>query len=159
MEAAVAGTRRKPMRALRPLIAAGLVIGSAAFPIAAAATASAAVTPVIYNDAAGWHDAAVRPKWVIIGEGGTPNAHTWHWSTWDSRDAISAGTLWVDSCLPNCAAGRPSYHKLTVTLSHVKYHDGHAYFSVMTWYTPGYRIYGYKTSTATFRFNARGFWQ
>lgn len=65
-----------------------------------AVTASAAPGPVIYNYAAGWSNPAVRPHWVYIGEGGAPMAHTWDWSPWNSRDAKSAGTLWVDNWSP-----------------------------------------------------------
>jgi hypothetical protein len=146
------------MKSLKALTIAGLLTMSAGVPALQATTASAAASPVIYNDAAGWHDAAVRPKWIIIGQGGAPQAHTWHWSSWNAKTAKSTGTLWVDSCVPSCASGKTSYHKLIVTLSHVRYHAGRAYFSVMTWYTPGYRIFGYKTSTATLHFTG-GYWR
>ena len=115
-------------------------------------TVSAAPVPVIYNYAAGWSNPAVRPAWVIIGQGGSPMAHTWHWNTWNSQVARSTGTLWTDNCIPNCAYGKESYHKLYVTLSGVKYRNGRPYYSVMTWYTPGYRIRPYKTSTAALHF-------
>jgi hypothetical protein len=94
----------------------------------------------------------VRPKWVIIGQGGSPMAHTWYWNTWNSATAKSTGTLWVNNCVPNCAQGKTSYHKLYITLSGVKYHNGKPYFSLMTWYTPGYRLPGHKTSTVVLHF-------
>ena len=53
-------------------------------PAIAAGTASAAVTPVIYNYASGWNNPTVKPQWVLIGQGGSPMAHTWHWNTWNS---------------------------------------------------------------------------
>ena len=121
-----------------------------------AVTASAAPVPVIYNYAAGWSNPAVRPHWVIIGQGGAPMAHTLHWSTWDkgepSPHATSAGTLVTDNCIPNCALGKASYHKLIVTLSVVKTHNGVRYYSRMTWYTPGYRIFGSHGSTLVLHF-------
>ena len=117
-----------------------------------AVTATAAPVPVVYDYASGWHNANVRPPWVIIGQGGAPMAHTWYWNTWNSAVARSTGTLWVNNCIPNCALGKTSYHRLFVTLSGVKWHNGRAYYSVMTWYTPGCRLYGYKTSTATLHF-------
>jgi len=84
-------------------------------------------------------------------------AHTWHWSTWDKGEpnphATSAGTLVVDNCVPNCTQGKTSYHKLVVTLSVVKTHNGVRYYSRMTWYTRGYRLPGYKTSTAVLHFS------
>ena len=58
---------------------------------------------------------------------------TWYWNTWNSTTAKSTGTLWVDNCVPNCAQGKESYHHLYVTMSGVKYHNGHAFYSVMTW--------------------------
>lgn len=122
-------------------------------PAIAAGTASAAVTPVIYNYASGWSHADVKPKWVVIGQGGSPMAHTWYWNTWNSTVAKSTGTLWVDNCIPNCAQGKESYHHLYVTLSGVKYHNGRAYYSVMTWYTPGYRTFGSDGSTLILHFN------
>ena len=91
-------------------------------PAVMAGAASAAVTPVIYNYASSWHNAAVRPPWIVIGQGGSPMAHTWWWNTWNSTVAKSTGTLWVDNCIPNCALGKESYHHLFVTLSGVKYH-------------------------------------
>ena len=134
------------------LITIGAMFAVLAFSGVPAVTASAAPVPVIYNYAAGWQYPAVRPHWVIIGQGGAPMAHTWWWNTWNSQVARSTGTLWTENCVPNCAYGKESYHKLYVTLSGVKYHTGRPYFSVMTWYTPGYRLPGHKTSTAVLHF-------
>jgi hypothetical protein len=45
-------------------------------PAVMADTASAAVTPVIYgNYTSGWSHTDVKPKWVVIGQGGSPIAH------------------------------------------------------------------------------------
>ena len=142
------------MRSLKTLIAAAAITAlGIGVPAVLASAASATVTPVVYNYASGWHNADIRPGWVIIGQGGSPMAHTWYWNTWNSSDAKSTGTLWVNNCVPNCAQGKTSYHKLYVTLSGVKYHDGRAYYSVMTWYTPGYWLRGYWTTTATLHFS------
>ena len=134
------------------LIAIGAAIAALALSGVPAVTASAAPVPVIYNYAAGWSNPAVRPHWVIIGQGGSPMAHTWYWNTWNSQVAKSTGTLWTDNCVPNCALGKTSYHELYVALSGVKWHNGRTYYSVMTWYTPAYRMRPYKTSTATLHF-------
>ncbi len=40
-----------------------------------------------------------------------------------------------------------------MTLSGVKYHNGSAYYSQMTWYTPGYRTFGSHRSTLVLRFS------
>ena len=47
-----------------------------------------------------------------------------------------------------------------VTMSGVGYHNGRAYYSVMTWYTPGYRMYWNSrwsnTAVLHFRYYAPG---
>jgi hypothetical protein len=62
----------------------------------------------------------------------------------------------------NRRPGRPGEHRLGrrhprhhlfVTLSGVKYHNGRAYYSQMTWYTPGYRTFGSHRSTLVLRFS------
>ncbi len=47
---------------------------------------------------------------------------------------------------------------MVVTLSGIKYHNGRAYYSVMTWYTPGYRLGNAKTSTYVLHANRGGYW-
>ena len=92
--------------------------------LAGPAAAQAATVPVIYNYADGWRYPTVRPQWVTIGQGGSPMAHTWYWNTWNAATAKSTGTLWVNNCIPTCAQGKNSYHKLYVTLYWVKSHNG-----------------------------------
>jgi hypothetical protein len=75
------------------LITVGAVIAALALSGVPAVTASAVPVSVIYNDAAGWSNPAVRPHWVIIGQGGAPMAHIWWWNIWNSAVAKSAGTL------------------------------------------------------------------
>ena len=135
------------------LIAIGAALAALTLIGGPAVAATAAPVPVIYNYASGWGNPAVRPAWVVIGQGGSPMAHTWWWNTWNPTTAKSTGTLWVDNCIPNCAQGHESYHKLYVTLSGVKWRNGRAYYSVMTWYMPGYRLRGYRTSTAVLHFS------
>jgi len=129
-------------------------------PAVMAGTASAAVTPVIYNYASGWNNAMVKPQWITIGQGGSPMAHTWHWNTWGPKTATSTGTLWTNNCVPNCAQGKTSYHKLYVTLYWVKWHNGQPYFYGMKWYTPGYKMkmHGSWSSTTYWHF-INGFWR
>ena len=138
------------MRSLKALLgAAGMLVLAAV----SATSAVAATLPVIYNGDAGWNGASVRPGWIYIALTGAPVAHVQHWSTWNSADARSTGTLLTTACVPNCLQGKVSSHKLILTLSGVRYHDGRAYYSVMTWYTPGYRLSGRHTSTATLHFS------
>ena len=115
--------------------------------------AGSSMAPVVYaRGTGGWSHRSVRPSWILIGMGGTPGAHIRYWSTWDKGEptphATSNGTPWVNNCIPNCAQGKESSHHLVVTLSAVRTHNGVRYYSRMTWYTPGYRLYGYRTSTA-----------
>src|SRR5437870_4423460 len=113
------------MRSLKTLIAAAAITAlGIGVPAVLASTASAAVTPVVYNYASGWHNAAVRPPWIVIGQGGSPMAHTWYWNTWGTWTAKSTGTLWTNNCIPNCAQGKTSYHKVYVTLDWIKWHNG-----------------------------------
>ena len=143
---------------LSKIIAAVALAIASTFGITAAAMPASATTgmpPVIYN-AIGWNSPQVRPAWIGIGMGGAPVAHTSHWSTWNSKAGRSTGTLVTDNCIPNCALGSDSYHQLYVTLSGLEHHNGRAYYSVMTWYTPGYRLYGQRSSTMTMHYVRHG---
>jgi len=149
------------MRSLKTLIvAAGMLVLSIGIPAALMApAASAATAPVVYvSVTGGWSHPSVRPSWILIGQGGAPAAHIPYWSTWDKGEptphATSNGTLWVDNCIPDCAQGKESSHRLVVTLSTVRTHNGVRYYSRMAWYTPGYRLYGYRTSTAVLHYSA-----
>ena len=124
--------------------------------VTAVSASAAGMPPVTYNDSNGWLTPQVRPAWIVIGEGGSPMAHTSHWSTWNSKAARSTGTLVTNNCIPNCAYGRDSHHKLYVTLSGLKHHNGRAYYSVMTWYTPGFRMFGQRYSTVTMHYQRHG---
>jgi hypothetical protein len=112
------------------------LFGTTALAAAGAQASAVPVTKVYTNDE--WHYPAVRPAWIPLGEGGSPGAHTWYWSSWGSSYARSHGTLWIDNCVPNCAYGHESYYSLYVTLTYPKYHYSTRYFSHMVWYAPGY---------------------
>ncbi len=153
---------RRPIYPIKKtLLTLGVLAMSGAIPAALLPSpASAATTPVVYASDNGWSSASVHPAWIWIGEGGSPAAHIRHWSTWDqgepSPHATANGTLWTDNCLPNCAEGKESAHRLLVTLSAVRTHRGDRYYSRMTWYTPGYRLYGQHTSTAVLHYGPTG---
>ena len=125
-----------------------------------ATSALARPVPVVYNLTEGWSAPQVRPVRIFIGQGGAPFVEKLHWTTWNSRDAKSTGTLVLDNCQPNCALGAISRYRVVVTLSGVKHHNGRAYFSVMTWHVPGYLLYSYGhwVKTVTLHFSSRGFW-
>ncbi len=150
----------KPLRSLKTaMVAAGMLALSIGIPAAAGVpAASAATTPVLYaNGSGGWGNPAVRPAWILIGQGGSPWVHVGKWSTWDKGEphphASANATLWVDNCVPNCAQGKETAHRVVVTLSTVQTHRGARYYSKMTWYTPGYRLPGYRTSTAVLHYS------
>ncbi len=145
-------TRRRVRTAVLAVLT--LLSLAAVTPLAATA-ASATTTPVVYNYASGWNSPTVRPQWVTIGQGGSPMAHTWYWNTWGTWTAKSTGTLWTNNCIPNCALGKTSYHKLYVTLDWIKWHGSTRYFYRMKWYTPGYHLRGY-SSTAVLHFGLQG---
>jgi hypothetical protein len=155
--------RYQPSRLLRSLIAGAgmLTVGIGIPATVGVSAASAATRPVVYaSSVGGWSHPSVRPSWITIGMGGSPGAHLRLWSTWDKGEplphASAAGTLWVDNCIPNCAQGEESYHRLVVTLSAIKVHRGVRYYSRMSWYTPGYRVYGYHTSTVVLHYGTTG---
>ena len=151
------------------LTAAGVLAASAAtvgVPAAVMPTAADAATiPVVSANVDGWSHLSVRPAWILIGEGGSPEAHVGHWSTWDQGEpnphATANATLWTDNCLPNCAQGHETAHRLVITLSVAKTHRGVRYYSRMSWYTPGYRLPGAHASTVVMHFGAGNppFWQ
>jgi hypothetical protein len=150
---------------LRVLIGTGALAAGVAVPaVVVPAAAEAATTPVVSASVAGWSHLSVRPAWIYIGEGGSPVAHVGHWSTWDrgepSPHATAHGTLWTNNCLPNCAQGHQSPHRLLITLSVVKTHRGVRYYSRMSWSTPGYRLPGAHSSTVVLHFGSSGapFW-
>lgn len=133
-------------------LAAGLIGGLAS-------AAQASTVPVVYNYVEGWANPHIRPGFIAVGMGGAPSVQSLHWSTWNSRHAKAAGTLVLDNCQPDCAAGAISRYRVDVALSGVKDHDGRAYFSVMTWHVPGYLLYsvGRWVRTVTLHF-IRGYW-
>ena len=63
-------------------------------------------------------------------------------------------TLVPLNCIPNCAQHKVTSHRLVVTLSVVRTDNGVRYYSRMAWYTSGYRLYGYRTSTAVLYYSA-----
>ncbi len=129
---------RKLALVLTPVVLAGGVA------LAGTTSASATTTPVVYaSGSGGWTHPSVKPAWIYVGQGGSPMAHTWQWTTWAKTPgpyAWTKGTLWTDNCIPNCALGKESYHPMTVTLSTVKAHNGVRYYSRMKWCTPTYRF-------------------
>ena len=72
-----------------------------------------------------------------------------HWSQWTASSAFSRGTLWVDNCIPNCAAGHYTRYPAEVSLSRVAAHGEVSYFSRMRlrYYHTSARDYGFRWGT------------
>lgn len=51
-----------------------------------------------------------------------------HWTTWTNSQGAAKGTVWLLSCIPNCAAS--SYHSYALTLAVGRVRHGH--FTRMT---------------------------
>jgi len=83
-------------------------------------------------------------------------AHTWWWNTWNSTVAKSTRDPLGGQLHPQLRAGQGKLPPPVVTLSGVKYHNGRAYYSQMTWYTPGYRTFGSHRSTLVLHFSTQG---
>ena len=102
---------------LNKIVATVAIAITSIFGLAAAAGLASAATrpPVIYNDSNGWLTPQIRPAWILVGQGGSPMAHTWHWNTWNSKAAKSTGTLVTNNCIPNCAYGRDTDLKFAMS--------------------------------------------
>ena len=86
--------------------------------------------PVAYNGVDGWSGGRVRLTVLYVG-GPDTFVRTAHWDRWTGTSAASRGTLWVDDCRPDCAAGHYHRYPATVTLSRVAHRKGVSFFSRM----------------------------
>ena len=104
--------------------------------------------PVAYNGQDGWGQGTVRLSVVYVG-GPDTFLRVPHWSHWTASSAFAWGTLWVDNCQPNCAAGHYVNYPASVSLSRVASHRGVSYFSRMTlrYYHQSVRDYGFRWGT------------
>ena len=126
------------------LTRAGLaVLAVAVLALCAAGTAAALTTqssrlplasrvrlPVAYNGVDGWSGGRVRLTVLYVG-GPDTFVRTTHWDHWTPASAVSHGTLWVDDCRPDCAAGHYHRYPATVTLSRAEHRAGVSFFSRM----------------------------
>ena len=111
------------------LAAAGAAAALSARPSRPPAAAQARL-PVAYNGADGWSAGKVRLTVLYVG-GPDTFVRTARWDQWTGRSAVSHGTLWVDDCRPDCAAGHYRRYPATVTLSRVAHREGVSFFSRM----------------------------
>ena len=98
--------------------------------VAASAGQPALRLPVAYNGVDGWSGGKVRLTVLYVG-GPDTFVRTARWDRWTGTSAVSHGTLWVDDCRPNCAAGHYHRYPATVTLSRVAHREGVSFFSRM----------------------------
>jgi len=138
-----AGLRRALLRQGR-LTRAGIAgLAALVLVLGAAGTAAALTTqssrlplashlrlPVAYNGVDGWSGGRVRLAVLYVG-GPDTFVRTARWARWSGTSAVSHGTLWVDDCRPNCAAGHYHRYPATVTLSRVAHREGVSFFSRM----------------------------
>jgi len=115
---------------------------------AAALTTQGARVPVAYNGVDGWSHGKTRLAVIYIG-GSDAFVRTLHWSHWTGSSAYSRGTLWVNTCRPDCAAGHYRKYSAGVTLSQAAVHRGVRYFSRMklSYYHGKQRDYGFRWGT------------
>jgi hypothetical protein len=86
---------------------------------------------------------------VIYVGGTTAFLRIRHWSQWTGTSAAGRGTLWVDSCKPDCASGHFRTYPAQVTLSRVADRKAVPFFSRMRlrYQHAGPRSYRYRWGT------------
>jgi hypothetical protein len=148
-------------------LAAGLSMGltTTAVPVLASTRAT-----VIYDAPAqtfNWSSPSVRPGYVTLDGQGNAIVRTsslgmplpWNetggqWVIWDSTWAESHGTLIVNTCTPDCAAGNNNYYAATLLLYRPEWHGRTRYFSRMELkYYHGYQ----RAYTYSFAWNGASF--
>ena len=118
-----AGLRQARVTKMSVALLAALVLAVTAAGTAAALTthpsrsplASQARLPVAYNGLDGWQHGRARLTVIYVG-GTTAFLRIRHWSQWTGTSAAGRGTLWVDSCKPDCASGHFRTYPAQVTL-------------------------------------------
>jgi hypothetical protein len=145
-------------------LAAGLSMGLTATAVPALASTRATV---IYDAPAqtfNWSSPLVRPGYVTLdGQGNvivslnriTPWTEAdGHWAVWDSTWAESHGKLIVNTCTPDCAAGKNNYYAATLLLYRPEWHGSTRYFTRM-WLR--YSHNGARSYTYSFAWNGASF--
>ncbi len=104
--------------------------------------------PVAYNGQDGWSQGTARLSAIYVG-GPDTFVRIQHWSQWTASSAFSRGTMWVDNCIPNCAAGHYTRYPAEVSLSRVAAHGEVSYFSRMRlrYFHTSARDYGFRWGT------------
>lgn len=145
--------KHEPMRKilLALALAAALLAGSAATAGASPATASKpAPLPVLYNlggaDAAVWNHPQVKPAIFYIFADGSAAVIDMRWARWNHSTAVTSKATDYSRTGPCCTKSDQHYHKVTVTLSDVRYRGGPRsgpYFTKMVITGHGFRTLTY----------------
>jgi hypothetical protein len=139
---------------LRLSIAAGLlaVAGVASATVVAAAPASARASQVVVVGCNG--NGQVRPH-GFDNFGCMPSQEFLTGLTWTSWRSVAfgQGTLKVNTCTPNCAAGKYARFPVLTVLWRARprpHHPGQSYFTRLTWIFSGKRPLPHSPATDTF---------
>jgi hypothetical protein len=143
---------RKILLALALAIA--LLAGSAGMAGASAVTTSKpAPLPVLYNLGGGlgsvWNNPEIRPAIFYIFADGSGAVTGMRWARWNHGTAVTSRATDYSRTGPCCTKSDQHYHKVTVTLSDVRYRGGPRpgpYFTKMVITGRGFRTlkYAYK---------------
>lgn len=132
-------------------LGAALLAGSAGTAAASPATAAPRVPlPVLYNLGGGlgsvWNNPQVKPKIFYIFADGSAAVIGMHWARWNHNTAVTSAATEYERTGPCCTKSDQHYHKVTVTLSQVRYRGGPrsgAYFAKMVIAGRGFRTLTY----------------
>jgi hypothetical protein len=100
-------------------VALSLGLGLAASPAANAASVALKPIPLV-RDCPG-NKATVKPRALQLAcADGNEHLSTLKWRLWSTTKAVGGGTLYLNDCKPDCAAGRFHAYKASVVLTKVK---------------------------------------
>lgn len=105
---------------------------SAAHLMAATRPAAAAPRIALYDCD---NKPVVRPGEFDIFCDGSDSLAKLNWTSWNTTEAVGTGVNWIDSCVPNCAAGKWQRENVIVVLwrgEPVAHHKGQSAYSKMT---------------------------
>jgi hypothetical protein len=115
------------MRKILTAIAGGMALTGS---LLLAAPASASSLPAIDAHATGWYTASVRPTYISVGQGGSPEVTT-TWSHWNTTSAYATGTLELFWCSGPSSGCVPTKYGAGVSLWRPRWHNGRQWFTRM----------------------------
>jgi hypothetical protein len=129
------------IRRLLTVIAGVAILGGLG--LAAAGPAAASSGPYVDAHATGWAHPQVRPTFITVGQGCSPQEHLLRWDRWTRFTAFghSSDVLFPPAC---------SRHSGTLYLGRPRLHNGREWYTRMTMRNG--------SSTLRFRLNSSGYW-